>query len=148
MLPPRHASNVPGALPQLPHLPEPPLGRLNLVHHADGRTVAVFDPRTGAAEARYELAEPEAMRDQRVRGRYAPLRSGVLAVYRDGADRIVVQRSRRRVVLADGAEVAVRSLGPLVSARLGRERLLMADGPGRPGAALLRAIAAGAGEWV
>ena len=132
--------------PPVQHLPEPPLGRLNLLSHADGRTVAVFDPKTGSADARYELRDPDPRRDVRVRGRYAELRSGVLALYRDGAGRIVVQHGRRRAFAEAGT---VRSIGPLLTLTVGGERLRMRDARGRPGARLARAIASGAaGEWV
>lgn len=102
----------------------------------------MFDPRTGAAEPKYELADPEPTRDRRVRGRWVALRSGVLVVYRDGADRVVVQHGRRRVLLPDAAEVAVRSVGPLLTIRVGRERLRMIDAGGA-GASLLGVLAAG-----
>ncbi len=140
---------MPDALPRLPDLPEPPLGRLNLLHHGDGRTVAVFDPKTGAAEPKYELADPESARDRRVRGRWVELRRGALGLYRDGADRVVVQHGRNRVLVPDGAPLAVRSLGPLLTLTVGSERMRMVDAPGHPGAGMLRAIAAaGAVEWV
>ena len=123
-------------LPRFDHLPEPPLGRLNLLQHGDGRTVAVFDPRTGDAEEKYELADPEPGRDARVRGRYAPLRSGTLALYRDGAGRVVVQRGRRQIVVPDEATVSVGALGPLVTLtveqRHSRERLRVLGGAAGP----------------
>lgn len=100
----------------------------------------MFDPRTGAAEPRYELADPEPGRERRVRGRWVPLRSGVLVVYRDGADRVVVQHGRRQMLVPDPAEVAVRSLGPLLTIRVGDERLRMIDAAGA-GASLLGALA-------
>jgi hypothetical protein len=140
---------VPGGLPRLQDLPEPPLGRLNLLHHGDGATVAVFDPRSGEAEAKYELADPDPARAVRVRGRYAPLRSGAVALYRDGAGRVVVQRGRRHLVVPDDATVSLGSLGPLLTLKIGSERLWLLDSRGRPATALLRAVAGGAaGEWV
>jgi hypothetical protein len=129
-------------LPRFDHLPEPPLGRLNLLRHGDGRTVAVFDPRTGEAEEKYELADPDPGRDSRVRGQYAPLRSGTLALYRDGAGRVVVQRGRRQIVVPDEAIVTVGSLGPLVTLtveqRHSTERMRVLDARGGAAADLLR----------
>ena len=139
---------VPG-LPKLPHLPEPPLGQLNLLHQADGRTVALFDPRSGTCQPKYELVESGSTRDPRIRGRWLPLRSGALALYRDGADRVVLQHGRRRVLVRDGSDVTVRSFGPVLSVNVAGKRLRMVDSRGRPGRALLRTVAGGsAGEWV
>ena len=135
--------------PRFDHVPEPPLGRLNLVCHSDGSTVAVLDPKTGTAERHYTLSVREPGRDARVRGRYEELRSGTFAVYRDGAGRVVVQHGRRRIVVPDGAAIGARSLGPLLTASAGGQRLRMVDSRGRPGRALLRDVAGGnAGEWV
>jgi hypothetical protein len=53
------------------------------------------------------------------------------------------------VLVPDGAALAVRSLGPLLTLSVGSERMRMVDAPGHPGAGMLRAIAAaGAVEWV
>lgn len=135
--------------PSFDHVPEPPLGQLNLVRHSDGSSVAVFDPRTGTAERRYTLGAPEPGRDARVRGRYEPLRSGALAIYRDGAGRVVVQHGRRQVVVPDGAPIAARSVGPLLTVTVAGKRVRAIDARGRPGRALLRDLGGrSAGEWV
>ncbi len=103
-----------------------------LLHHANGSTVATYDPGRGRAEPVVELKDPEFMRDPRVSGRYLPVRSGILAFYRDAAGRIVVQHRRRRLVVAEGARVRLLSLLALsVLTVEPAGRLYVIDMPGR-----------------
>lgn len=131
---------VPPELPSVRELPEPPPGAMHLLHHANNRTVAVYDPRRGRTKPAYELLDPEFMLEPRVQGRYLPLRSGILAFYRDAAGRAVVQHRRRRLVLPEGARLRLRWFYALRTLAVeGGETLRVVDMGGRwEGPLLLR----------